>query len=89
MHNVNFIKKNIILGLVFSLFVFSSCTQKKKENSEISENETTETVKAPFFKLSLAQWSYHKAFQDGSFYRFRVCNTIIPSSRRSYWRTYI
>ncbi len=66
MHKGNFIKKNIILGLTLSLFIFSSCTQKKKESSETSETKTIEIVKTPFFKLSLAQWSYHKAFQDGS-----------------------
>ena len=54
-------------SLVLFLVVISSCKQDKKSTLENSE-ATTEAVseKAPFFKLSLAQWSIHKMIQNDS-----------------------
>ncbi len=45
-----------------------SCDQKQKEKQDSSREEVVE--KLPFFKLSLAQWSLHKAMKDD--------NTIDP-----------
>ena len=41
------------------IVMVSSCDQKQKEKDETSIGEVVE--KPPFFKLSLAQWSLHKA----------------------------
>ncbi len=45
-----------------AVIIVSSCSQKQKENAATEVTEVTE--KAPFFKLSLAQWSLHKAMRD-------------------------
>lgn len=51
-----------ILFFLISILVFTtSCKEEKK--SEEKMNVDTETVE-PFFKLSLAQWSFHKAIRD-------------------------
>lgn len=42
--------------------IVSSCSQKQKETAATEVTEVTE--KPPFFKLSLAQWSLHKAMKD-------------------------
>ncbi|EAQ42084.1 sugar phosphate isomerase/epimerase [Polaribacter sp. MED152] len=54
-----------ILLIVFSLFFFSCKNEAKKglkdvESGITSTNESSE----PFFKLSLAQWSLHRTFND-------------------------
>ena len=50
-----------LLSLSFILFV--ACKNDKKAKTE--DNQTkVETEKSPFFKLSLAQWSLHKAIRD-------------------------
>ena len=48
--------------LMSSIIMISCKKQEKKENEEIV-SEIKED-KAPFFKLSLAQWSLHKAMRD-------------------------
>ncbi len=53
--------RKALLFLV-AIIVASSCDQKQKENTATEVTEVTE--KAPFFKLSLAQWSLHKAMRD-------------------------
>ncbi len=61
--------KIICKGLIILLFI-SSCKQNNTEkNNTQNENVVEETSKPqenpPFFKLSLAQWSLHKAIQSG------------------------
>jgi sugar phosphate isomerase/epimerase len=53
--------KKLILLLLFSLLVIS-CKKQKSEVKEAPKTEVTE--KTPFFKLSLAQWSLHKAINE-------------------------
>jgi len=52
----------LMILLVSSFFIISCKNQEKKVSEEITTNETEE--KTPFFKLSLAQWSLHKAMRD-------------------------
>jgi len=59
--NLSKILKSTLFLFVF-LFFIVSCKNKEKKSEEI-EADTTEE-KAPFFKLSLAQWSLHKAIND-------------------------
>ncbi len=59
--NIFKIIKSIFFLLVFSLFIISCKKQEKKDETVIAD--TTEE-KTPFFKLSLAQWSLHKAIID-------------------------
>jgi sugar phosphate isomerase/epimerase len=63
---INFIKSKGILLFVISIALMTlSCkNEKNKEANEMASN-TTE-IKAPFFKLSLAEWSLHKAIFDKS-----------------------
>lgn len=60
---MNFIKKlgQTILGFsLVILFLFSSCQSENTETTE-SQQENTQESGEIFFKLSLAQWSFHKA----------------------------
>lgn len=50
--------KIMLFFFIFPLFVIS-CKEQPKDNTEVKTVE-----KAPFFKLSLAQWSLHKAIID-------------------------
>lgn len=52
----------IIVIFTVSLISFSCKDSDKKEKSEMASNMSEETK--PFFKLSLAQWSLHKAIQN-------------------------
>jgi len=53
----------ILLILLISSIIFISCKKnEKKENEKIVSNNTEE--KTPFFKLSLAQWSLHRAIRE-------------------------
>ena len=62
------IKKTIQLGTTLTVLFLASCgdTKKKENEPDILVEETEEAEKAvePFFKLSLAQWSLHKAIRD-------------------------
>lgn len=51
---------------ILALFIIglSSCAKSKKDAKETATKTVEEMT--PFFKLSLAQWSLHKAFQDGT-----------------------
>lgn len=64
LHKRSFVKNSVVFGLIFLSLLLFSCTQTKENKKE--EVKTEEKVTAPFFKLSLAQWSLHRAFQDGS-----------------------
>lgn len=56
-------KKALLTFITFSLIVCFSCKNEKKEQPE-KEITVIEEKKEPFFKLSLAQWSLHKTFND-------------------------
>ncbi len=53
----------ILLILLVSSIIFISCKKQQKENKEKITSNTIEE-KVPFFKLSLAQWSLHRAIRD-------------------------
>ncbi len=55
-------KRLVLLFITTALIIFS-CKEGKKEETQQMASNTTE-LKAPFFKLSLAQWSLHKAMRD-------------------------
>ena len=61
---INFIKLQMRLLLILSMafFIFSCKDYEKKEKAEMASNSIEE--KTPFFKLSLAQWSLHRAIND-------------------------
>ena len=65
--NFIFNKKTNLLSLLFVLsLLVVSCTNQVKKKSQNSE-DTALAVKdneTPFFKLSLAQWSLHRTFND-------------------------
>lgn len=47
-------------------FTFNNCSDKKKEEVKKVEEVVQETkIQAPFFKLSLAQWSFNKEIRNG------------------------
>ncbi len=64
MKHIKFFGKiSVVFIILFSLTILS-CADKKKDNEKEVKNKKVE-VKAPFFKLSLAQWSFHKHIQSG------------------------
>lgn len=67
MNRRKFIRNGSHAGLALSLLGIHACKEGKKPESESAESEAM-TVKdtAPFFKLSLAQWSIHRMiFEEG------------------------
>ena len=64
--------KNYILKGIVLVTICLSCKQNSTDQpSQTVVEETTKSTKqsdttAPFFKLSLAQWSLHKAFENGT-----------------------
>ncbi len=61
MKKISYTYTLLVIVIAFSLVSVVGCSEKKKEsNTEVVE-ESTEVEKGPFFKLSLAQWSLHKA----------------------------
>lgn len=61
--------KNYLLGAFLCAFVLFSCKEevKKEENPAFAKAETkTTTQQTKNYKHSLAQWSLHAPFQDGS-----------------------
>ena len=65
--------KPLAYTLIFSLCIFVSCKNANKEENGATETTITEEqTQAPFFKLSLAQWSMNKMirYQDVSPYTF-------------------
>jgi len=64
MTNINFLKKGTLLLVGILFFAVLSCKEKETKNLVVDEPETI--IEAPFFKLSLAQWSMHKmVFEEG------------------------
>jgi sugar phosphate isomerase/epimerase len=62
----NFIKHTGQFGIGLSLLGLSACAQNQKKKEGNSTTETMLKEDPMFFKLSLAQWSIHKAIHDGS-----------------------
>ena len=63
---INFIKSKGILLFVISIALMTlSCKNEKNKQANEMASNTTE-IKAPFFKLSLAEWSLHKAIFNKS-----------------------
>lgn len=58
MQRRDFITKTSQTGIALSLLGLYACSEKKKNTEIITE------YSGPFFKLSLAQWSLHKAIRD-------------------------
>ncbi len=61
--------KNYLLGAFLCAFVLISCKEevKKEENSAFAKAEKEVSKEnMPSYKHSLAQWSLHKPFQDGT-----------------------
>jgi len=62
----NFIRNSSQAGVALSILGVYACKEtKKKDTEEIENTEMVEEAAAPFFKLSLAQWSIHKMIKDG------------------------
>ena len=61
----NFLARtSMVLVLTFSIIGFTSCkSNDKKEEVAVQEESVQEEV--PFFKLSLAQWSFNKHIRNG------------------------
>lgn len=57
-----FEKKRVLACLILILLLNFSCKNGKKEAT--SETITEATINEPFFKLSLAQWSLHRTFNE-------------------------
>ena len=61
----NFIRNSKAVIITLLLVGMYSCKENKKiETESIVETEASAKVVAPFFKLSLAQWSIHKMIKD-------------------------
>ncbi len=58
-------QQTILKGLLILCILISSCKQSTSENSGAQNEESTMEEHKPFFKLSLAQWSLHRAIQSG------------------------
>lgn len=56
--------KNFYLILFAAVTLLSACKEKDKEKEDSSANDTAAT-EAPFFQISLAQWSLHEPIQKG------------------------
>ncbi len=52
-----------MVAFIFLVILFGCGNNKKKQNPEIPINET-EVVSESYFKLSLAEWSLHRKFND-------------------------
>ncbi len=50
---------------LFSLGILESCAGKQEESNSSEEQPLVEELPDPFFQISLAQWSLHKALFDG------------------------
>lgn len=60
----NFIRKTSAAGIGVSILGTYACKETKKENDQAKEEMDEATLAAPFFKLSLAQWSIHKMIRE-------------------------
>ncbi|APQ17517.1 sugar phosphate isomerase/epimerase family protein [Maribacter hydrothermalis] len=64
MKSKKLIRIAFIVGIGISLLGTYACKENKKEKVEEIEIVEDETNTAPFFELSLAQWSMHKMIND-------------------------
>ena len=64
MNRRRFVKNSSQAGLALSLLGLAACKNKTNEKSLLTNAEITEGA-APFFKLSLAQWSVHRMIWEG------------------------
>ncbi len=61
MIKTNLFRKIVLSCIALLLIGFSACKEAKKEETDTTEkSEVSEDTSAPFFELSLAQWSMHK-----------------------------
>jgi sugar phosphate isomerase/epimerase len=53
--------------LIFTILIIGliSCDKKEKKEVIVKEDQTETKETEPFFKLSLAQWSFHKQIRNG------------------------
>ena len=65
MKNSNYIFKLSHVALVLMLVGVLACGEKQKETKVEAIKEEVKVDKAPFFKLSLAQWSLNKSVREG------------------------
>lgn len=61
----NNIMKTFQLAILLLVFIACGNNKKKQEVTEASMEKSVETPAKPFFKISLAQWSLHKAIRGG------------------------
>ncbi len=62
-----FIKKRVLLLFPIMIMMMVSCNSNKKKEAFVNNESAAVTQgDVPFFKLSLAQWSLHKAVEDGA-----------------------
>ncbi|MEN8799056.1 MAG: sugar phosphate isomerase/epimerase, partial [Flavobacteriaceae bacterium] len=57
------VRNSALAGLAVIILVSYSCKQQKKSEQESTEVEVMSEA-APFFKLSLAQWSMHRMIRE-------------------------
>ena len=60
----NFIRNSSQAGLALSFLGMYACKETKKEVTTATDETSSENDAAPFFKLSLAQWSIHNMIKD-------------------------
>ncbi len=61
----NFVKNTTTAGIGLSVLGIYGCKEAKKDESKENEMESVMETAAPFFKLSLAQWSVHRMIRNG------------------------
>ncbi|NER14419.1 TIM barrel protein [Leptobacterium flavescens] len=66
MQRRDFVKNSAQFGLALSVLGLAACARSKDKKEEQLSEENALQEAAPFFKLSLAQWSLHKAIFDNS-----------------------
>lgn len=62
----NFLARtSMVLVLAFSIIGFTSCKSNEEKKEEVTVQEESVQEEVPFFKLSLAQWSFNKHIRNG------------------------
>ena len=59
-----FIRNSSQAGIALSFMGIYACKQEKKQSVETESEQEEMTASAPFFKLSLAQWSMHRMIRE-------------------------